>query len=303
MGDRVMSPAGLGSGGLSASRSPLDTMRNGQNGFLEQEKTQNNLRSLQNGNANNSVFSNPQASSQSGLSSQMPIKPGSFPEQQQRQPQASQQQQQQQTFGRELVDSPGPVQTPDRMPLSQMTDLDRFGLAGLLGMIRHESEDLAGLTIGQDLTALGLDLNQPDNNPLYHTFASPFAEAGSRPIEPDFTVPACYSVQNVHPLQSKVSSFSDETLFYIFYTMPKDIMQEVVAGELTNRNWRYHKEQKQWLTKDMNYDPVPVGPNEERGFYIFFDPNTWQRTRREFLLQYDSLDSRSIRPMQSMPGT
>jgi len=39
-------------------------------------------------------------------------------------------------------------------------------------------------------------------------------------------------VQNVQPLQSKVPSFSDETLLYIFYTMPRDIMQEIVAQEL-----------------------------------------------------------------------
>ena len=71
-----------------------------------------------------------------------------------------------------------------------------------------------------------------NNSPLYHNFASPFAESGSRPVQPDFTVPSCYTVQNVQPLQSKVPSFSDETLLYIFYTMPRDIMQEIVAQEL-----------------------------------------------------------------------
>ncbi|KZF25389.1 hypothetical protein L228DRAFT_244216 [Xylona heveae TC161] len=274
-----------------AARSPID-LRQGQNASFEQDKT-NNLRHMQNGNSA-SLFSNPQSS----IQSQVAQKQNALLDQQTRQAQSIQQQPQ--SFGRDLVDSPGSAPTPQRMQLVQMSELDRYGLPGLLGMIRHESEDLASLTVGQDLTALGLDLNQPDNNPLYHTFASPFAEAGSRPIEPEFTVPACYSVQNVHPLQSKVTSFSDETLFYIFYSMPKDIMQEVAAGELTNRNWRYHKEQKQWLTKDMNYEPVPLGPNEERGFYIFFDPNTWQRTRREFILHYDSLDSRNIRPLGNM---
>ena len=47
----------------------------------------------------------------------------------------------------------------------------------------------------------------------------------------------------------------------------------------TNRNWRYHKELKQWLTKDTNFEPVRVSPTEERGYYIFFDPNLWQRQR------------------------
>lgn len=43
-----------------------------------------------------------------------------------------------------------------------MSELDRFGLTGLLGMIRHDSNDVAGLAVGQDLTTLGLDLNQPE---------------------------------------------------------------------------------------------------------------------------------------------
>lgn len=48
----------------------------------------------------------------------------------------------------------------------------------------------------------------------------------------------------------------------------------------TNRNWRYHKELKQWLTKDVSYpEPTPISPEAERGFYVFFDPTSWQRTR------------------------
>ena len=40
-----------------------------------------------------------------------------------------------------------------------MSELDRFGLAGLLRMIHSESPDVASLAVGQDLMTLGLDLN------------------------------------------------------------------------------------------------------------------------------------------------
>lgn len=99
---------------------------------------------------------------------QLSAKPHLFPEQPQQAPrqpplQSQQQQSRQQGgFGGDLVDSPGAVQTPEQVPLSQMSELDRFGLAGLLGMIRHDSNDVAGLAVGQDLTTLGLDLNQPE---------------------------------------------------------------------------------------------------------------------------------------------
>jgi CCR4-NOT transcription complex subunit 2 len=43
-----------------------------------------------------------------------------------------------------------------------MSELDRFGLAGLLRMIHSESSDVASLAVGQDLMTLGLDLNQPE---------------------------------------------------------------------------------------------------------------------------------------------
>ena len=94
------------------------------------------------------------------------MKPDSFT--QQRQPSQPQQtssrlQQQQGGFGGDLVDSPGAVQTPDQLPLSQMSDLDRFGLAGILAMVRNDNQDLASLAIGQDLTQLGLDLNSSES--------------------------------------------------------------------------------------------------------------------------------------------
>ncbi|KAI9761092.1 MAG: 54S ribosomal protein L4 mitochondrial [Chaenotheca gracillima] len=285
----ILSPATLGSGALSASRSPIESMRQAQGGQGDQDRS-SLLRAGQNGNSGPSTFANAQGG-QSHTASQGSSQ-GMFGLQQAQR----QGQQPSQAFGTEFVESPQSSQPPD--PLSSMSELDRFGLTGLLHMIRNEGSDIGSLAIGQDLTALGLDLNQPD--PLYPTFASPFAEAGSRPAEPDFTVPACYTVQNVQTLTSKVPAFSDETLFYIFYAMPHDIMQEVVAAELTSRSWRYHKELKQWLTKDPNYEPQRINANEERGFYVFFDPGTWQRQRREFLLHYDSLDARNVQPVQGL---
>ncbi len=147
------------------------------------------------------------------------------------------------------------LERPQSTQLSEswasMSELDRFGLAGLLQMIRNESSDIGAIAVGQDLTALGLELNQPEwvasnalsghragltrdrrSRPLYHTFSSPFAEAGSRPIEPDYYIPPCYIVNNVRPIHEQVTSFTDETLFYIFYSMPRDIMQELAAVEL-----------------------------------------------------------------------
>ena len=115
-------------------------------------------------------------------------------------------------------------------------------------------------------------------------------------MQPDFHLPECYTVDNVHRVREKIPGFSDETLFWIFYTQPRDIMQELAATELyvsivarmgtytdtnrTNRNWRYHKELMMWLTKDQAYgEPIPISPEAEKGSYVFFNHQTWQRAR------------------------
>lgn len=71
-------------------------------------------------------------------------------------------QQYQNDFANNLADSPGGLQARNKTPLSQMSDLDRFGLAGLFGTIRSENPEIASLAIGHDLTVLGLDLNSTE---------------------------------------------------------------------------------------------------------------------------------------------
>lgn len=195
-------------------------------------------------------------------------------------------------FGADSVGSPNVGQQHKK--LADMNESERYGLPGLLSMIPLESPDYSSLAVGQDLTVLGLDLSRPDNSPLHPTFGSPFVESNSRPvIPPDFTLPAAYTVTNVPPLHTKMSSFSAETLLAIFYQYPRDIMQEIAANELYNRDWRWHMKLRQWMMKDPDLpQPIRLTPKEERGWYIFFDVNNWRKERREFDLNYDHLDQR-----------
>ena len=115
------------------------------------------MRSAQNGLANPSLFTNPQNLQHSGPISQVPSKQNSFPSQQR-------QAQQPPGYGGEFVDSPQAMQMQENvgLSLSGMSDMEKFGLTGLLGMIRNECQDLGMLAVGQDLTQLGLNLNQPE---------------------------------------------------------------------------------------------------------------------------------------------
>lgn len=99
-------------------------------------------------------------------------------------------------------------------------------------------------------------------------------------LEPDFHLPSCYNVHPPPPAQSKINSFADETLFFIFYATPRDALQEVAAQELYNRNWRYHKELHLWLTKEQNTEPTQKTQIYERGNYVFFDPSSWEKVTK-----------------------
>ncbi|KAG8531750.1 uncharacterized protein KY384_003382 [Bacidia gigantensis] len=173
--------------------------------------------------------------------------------------------------------------------VEEMSDRDRYGLAGLLARINSDDPMVASMARGQDLTTLGLNLNSSD--PLWPTWNGPFADANSRPLQPDFTLPECYTVTNVHQVRNKLPSFSDETLFWIFYTQPRDVIQELAASELTNRNWRFHKSIQMWLTKDITLpEPQRLTEDRESGSYVFFNHLRWEKVRRtDFMLEYHEL--------------
>jgi hypothetical protein len=145
----------------------------------------------------------------------------------------------------------------------------KYGLLGLLDVIRMTNADLNTLALGSDLTTLGLNLNSSEC--LYSTFASPWAEAPTT-REPQFSLPLCYYMQPPPLKTSHLSKFQLETLFYIFYAMPKDVLQAYAAQELYNREWQYHQDLKLWFKRGSAADGLSVSSNQ----YIYFDIKTWE---------------------------
>lgn len=112
---------------------------------------------------------------------------------------------------------------------------DQFGMVGLLTFIRAAETDpnLVSLALGQDLTALGLNLNSPDN--LYPTFGGPWAEQPLRPQDIDFHVPPEYLINSSirdKLAAIKLNRYKDDLLFYMFYNNAGDVLQIAAANEL-----------------------------------------------------------------------
>ncbi|KAL5727651.1 putative NOT transcription complex subunit vip2 [Ranunculus cassubicifolius] len=172
---------------------------------------------------------------------------------------------------------------------------DPFGLLGLLSVIRMSDPDLTSLALGIDLTTLGLNLNSGED--LHKKFVSPWSD-GSTKGGPEYRVPECYYAKQPPVLhQGYFSKFKLQTLFYIFYSMPKDEAQLYAANELSVRGWFYHKEHKIWLTRAANSEPLVKTNSYERGTYLCFDPSIWETIRKDnFVLYYEALEKRPAIP-------
>ncbi|XP_015789988.1 CCR4-NOT transcription complex subunit 2 isoform X2 [Tetranychus urticae] len=174
---------------------------------------------------------------------------------------------------------------------------DQFGMVGLLTFIRAAESDpnLVSLALGIDLGTLKLDLNSAEN--LYSTFCGPWSDQPLKPHEMDYPVPHEYLINSQireKLLPIKLSRYGDDTLFFLFYMFPNDLIQIAAASELYSRDWRYHKDEKVWITRAPGMPPIEKSQNYERGTYYFFDASSWRRVAKEFHLDYDRLENRPV---------
>jgi len=144
---------------------------------------------------------------------------------------------------------------------------EKFGLTGILEVVRMHDPHLNTLALGMDLTALG-NMSFPD---AFHYNAGTELPPSRR--EPDYTLPQSYYSSPPHMKQVHLEKYGPETLFYMFYNMPKESTQAIAAQELYRRHWRYHKVDKMWYFWQAT-----------EAHWVMFDPHRWDR---KFLKQVD----------------
>ncbi|KAI2637060.1 hypothetical protein GGS26DRAFT_547176 [Hypomontagnella submonticulosa] len=173
-------------------------------------------------------------------------------------------------------------------PLAGMAPIDKWGIKGLRTLMNNYPDYNAAVT-GLDPNTLGIDFTSPQL--LSTQIFSLFNDAPPRPAIPDFRLPECYNVNNVQPLENKISNFNEETLMWIFYSCPGDVKQHMAAHELYNRAWRWHKKLKIWLTKDELMQPRILSTQHEEGYYIIWNTTDWRKERRTLTLHYADLET------------
>ena len=123
----------------------------------------------------------------------------------------------------------------------EMQDFGLIGLGNLIGARTPAARDRATLALGTDLNMMGLDIQSPGN--LYSTFGSPWEETSTSRF-PTYTTPESYMLPHTMPKAAHFQKMEDSTLFYIFYGIPRDVLQIFATQELYRRNWVYHKQHK-----------------------------------------------------------
>ncbi|VVC40992.1 NOT2/NOT3/NOT5 [Cinara cedri] len=172
---------------------------------------------------------------------------------------------------------------------------DQFGIIGQIMTMRAASTDpsLVELSIGIDLTTLGMDLNSPGNN--YPTFGGPFKNCPLQPHETEHQVPSEYLIhQKIKDKLAPInfSNFGEDLLFYLFYNHFGDSIQPAVAKELYLRNWRYHTEQRKWITRMSEISVTETdGIIFECGIYNVFDTETWRKIPRKLYVDHSKLEN------------
>jgi len=134
-----------------------------------------------------------------------------------------------------------------------------------------------------------------NSNDLYPSFLSPFSDSQARPYEIDYQVPLEYQMgmqirDKLPPLN--FNTLNEDTVFFLFYLFGNDQVQLLSAAELYRRDWRYHKEERLWLTRIKNVMPDHKFDTYETGVYCVFDVPLWRKIHKSMRIDYDKLDGK-----------
>jgi CCR4-NOT transcription complex subunit 2 len=82
-----------------------------------------------------------------------------------------------------------------------------------------------------------------------------------------------YNIPNFILKQTYFEKFSNETLLYIFYYMPRDTLQLYAAEELYKRKWRFNTDYAIWFTNEAESEKGDKSKSEN---FFYFNPNEWK---------------------------
>lgn len=197
------------------------------------------------------------------------------------------------------------IPLPSNAPASS-TAAD-FGLISLLKLIRMSDNQRNSLALGKDPTLLGWNgdpalflgsrysaisattmptksipaapalVTAPSTNSA-PPIAAAISTSSTKPADdPNYQLPICYYVSPPALKTGHFAKFQLETVFYIFYALPRDVLQAYAAQELYHREWRYHSDHKLWFKRVAPSDGISSLAASSTVNYMYFDLQSWER--------------------------
>eukprot|EP00918_Siedleckia_nematoides_P099519 GHVU01217674.1.p1 GENE.GHVU01217674.1~~GHVU01217674.1.p1 ORF type:complete len:239 (-),score=15.68 GHVU01217674.1:866-1516(-) len=143
-----------------------------------------------------------------------------------------------------------------------------YGIPRIIPVIQNTDPDLNMLALGTNIPELGVDVADP--NPFFTQVSVPWCD---HPFRPQLKVPACY--ENVTmPKYIYMSKLQEDTLLYIFYHMPQNVLQVYSAVELCRRGYKYHRYLRKWYSVTPGNEPGDGTIAAEQ--WKCFESATWQ---------------------------
>ena len=125
-------------------------------------------------------------------------------------------------------------------------ELKEFGVRGILTLQKGLQDEKALLAKGKDLSAL--EMNKQNIECISSSYYSPH---GDQEIDQseflEFNLPPSYFISKPILKAKMLKIYHIETLFYVFYNMPGELLQSCVADELYKRNWLYEPKRQMWF--------------------------------------------------------
>lgn len=134
------------------------------------------------------------------------------------------------------------------------------------------------------LNSILYKLNRTESN-IFGNFFVNFSEMFNEANDYQKYMKKNVSITNNESVEKKVSKnnfqsnslkpgyfekFHLETLFYIFYYLPRDALQNYAADELSRRKWKYHIDLALWFSSETSID------DKSTENLIYFNPNEWK---------------------------
>ncbi|OMJ71099.1 hypothetical protein SteCoe_30777 [Stentor coeruleus] len=140
---------------------------------------------------------------------------------------------------------PSYLSAPPMKDEKEEQELKEYGIRGILNLQKNLDDDKTLLAKGKDLSSMEISKKNQEclSSYMSNAFTNNDIEA---PELPEYNLPTSYYITKPILRFKMIKSYNVETLFYVFYNIPGEIVQSYVAEELYRRDWFYDPNKQLW---------------------------------------------------------